>query len=264
MQVKNYTFNALLGTAAKNVLTTLLAKCLKATVMSLCFKDAIFITLLNFRLIAGLPTVQKCTHLLQVFPLNLMAFYFSFHDSVAMLLKMEFAHSSSDISDIISDISVSSAHTLRLLDCEQSISDYKYEVEERRAGTSSDTRGQCNKTTALKGERFAEETGANATTDGHSQLALLFHLFEEETVQTTAKQMNEYARLKSELLTDLTWVDNNVTGRTDHIYKIRPLIDMANRKEQASKNNSIDEATVSFKGRSRLRHCLPAKPTTWG
>ena len=72
----------------RNVFTTLLTKRLKASAMSLCYKDAIVKTLQDIHLaISGLQTVQKCVHLFQVFPLNPIAFHFSFHVSVAMLEK---------------------------------------------------------------------------------------------------------------------------------------------------------------------------------
>ena len=85
------------GKVAKNVFTALSAKCPKAFVTGLCFRDAIFSTVQDFWLfISSLPTVQKCVCLLQVFSLNLIAFYFSLYDSVAVLFYMEFADSTSD------------------------------------------------------------------------------------------------------------------------------------------------------------------------
>ena len=95
----------------------------------------------------------------------------------------------------ISDISVSSVHTSNLSHFEQCDSYSKNKVEEIRVRQSIDAHGWSNKTTQ-KIERFAEETGANETTDDHSQIAFLFQVFKEETLQTNANQTNEYARQK--------------------------------------------------------------------
>lgn len=226
----------------------------------------------------------------------------------------------------ISDVSVSSVHTSDLSDFEQSDSDSESEVE-RRAGPSGDACGWSKQTRPLNIERFTQETGANITTDDHSQLAIFCQLFEEQTFQTIADQTNEYARQKIEQSNDRAWVpttaveikayfgllilmgihslprlemywstderlgvpgvknvmplkrfkkleqylhvvDNNTDDGTDRLYKIRPLLDMANRSFLQSykprKEIAIDEAMVPFKGRSTLRQYLPAKPTKWG
>ena len=157
--------------------------------------------------------------------------FYSFQGFYALFFKMDFDDSSSDSGDFagfnlsnievhevdyeseldISDISVSSVHTLDLLDFEESDSDSENVAEESRVGPSGDAHGWSNKTTALKIERFAEETGANITTDDHSQLALFHQLFEEQTFQTIADQTNEYARQNIEQINDRAWVPTNAT-----------------------------------------------------
>ena len=86
--------------------------------------------------------------LLQAFSLNLITFYFSFHDSAGVLFNMEIMDSLIDSvqfagfnlsnikeqvvdyesyeSEDISDIRVSSVHTLDISDLEQSYSDLDY------------------------------------------------------------------------------------------------------------------------------------------
>ena len=46
--------------------------------------------------ISGFSTAGKCVCLLQMFSLNLIAFYFCFHDSVAMLFNMVYVDSLGD------------------------------------------------------------------------------------------------------------------------------------------------------------------------
>ena len=54
----------------------------------------------------------------------------------------------------------------------------------------------------------------------------------------------------------------------DHLFKIRPVLndvlDKARDTYETSKNISIDEGMIAFKGRLAFRQYMPAKPTKYG
>ncbi|XP_053391383.1 piggyBac transposable element-derived protein 4-like [Mercenaria mercenaria] len=55
----------------------------------------------------------------------------------------------------------------------------------------------------------------------------------------------------------------------DRLFKVRPLVDMCNRNftsdiYRPSRNLSVDEAMIGFKGGSLLKQYIPNKPTKWG
>ena len=54
----------------------------------------------------------------------------------------------------------------------------------------------------------------------------------------------------------------------DRLFKVRPILDNISEKIQnvfePSKNLSIDEGMIAFKGRLSFRQYMPAKPTKYG
>ncbi|BFZ24894.1 hypothetical protein BsWGS_27933 [Bradybaena similaris] len=115
-----------------------------------------------------------------------------------------------------SDISVSSVHTSDVSESEDNefddvdLNEIVPQVSGAWSGSAGDAHCWSQKTTALKIEQFAEETGAIVRTSDRSQLGLFLQLFGENTFQIIVEQTNEYARRKMEQEMDQTWVPTNV------------------------------------------------------
>ena len=80
-------------------------------------------------------------------------------------------------------------------------------------------------------------------------------------------QNTEHNNRFCEILQNPHFADNRKDDKTDKISKIRPVIDQLNSKFSEVLSNdiekSIDEQTVRFKGRSRMKQYIKSKPIKW-
>ena len=149
----------------------------------------------------------------------------------------------------------------------------RQEIEKKRS-----TRGKGDSTWEEQGETSAQEMKAFISTVINMGID---HKPQVEDYRSTnerlrngaiskAMTINRWRKLNQYIhLSDNEKAPDENDPNRDRLFKVRPLLDMCNRnfkngKYLPSRDLSIDEAMIGFKGRCYMKMYLPGKPTKWG